>query len=92
MGISVGRRNRIALGARGAQPRAPRKRGLAALPERAVRRFSRRHQDRDDIKKLPFTDKAELVEDTDMFLGVVPDQIVETVVTSGSPASRSCFP
>jgi phenylacetate-CoA ligase len=37
-----------------------------------------------DIRKLPFTEKRDLVEDTELFLGVVPEQIVETVVTSGS--------
>ena len=46
---------------------------------------------RDDIKKLPFTDKTELVEDTNMFLGVKPEQIVETVVTSGSTGKSLVF-
>jgi phenylacetate-CoA ligase len=45
----------------------------------------------DDIKKLPFTEKNELVEDTELFLGVVPEQIVETVVTSGSTGKPLVF-
>jgi phenylacetate-CoA ligase len=45
----------------------------------------------EDIRKLPFTEKHELVEDTDMFLGVVPDQVVETVVTSGSTGKPLVF-
>jgi phenylacetate-CoA ligase len=45
----------------------------------------------DDIRKLPFTDKSRLVEDTDMFLGVVPEQIVETVITSGSTGKPLVF-
>lgn len=45
----------------------------------------------DDIRKLPFTEKSELVEDTAMFLGVVPEQVVETVVTSGSTGKPLVF-
>jgi phenylacetate-CoA ligase len=45
----------------------------------------------DDIRKLPFTEKHELVEDTEMFMGVVPEQIVETVITSGSTGKPLVF-
>ncbi len=45
----------------------------------------------DDIRKLPFTEKSELVEDTALFLGVVPEQIVETVITSGSTGKPLVF-
>ncbi len=44
-----------------------------------------------DIRKLPFTEKQELIEDTELFLGVVPEQIVETVVTSGSTGKPLVF-
>jgi len=44
-----------------------------------------------DIAKLPLTEKRELVEDIDLFLGVVPQQIVETVVTSGSTGKPLVF-
>jgi phenylacetate-CoA ligase len=44
-----------------------------------------------DIEKLPFTEKSDLVEDTDLFLGVVPEQVVETVVTSGSTGKPLLF-
>jgi phenylacetate-CoA ligase len=44
-----------------------------------------------DIRKLPFTEKQDLVEDTELFLGVVPEQIVETVVTSGSTGKPLVF-
>ncbi|HUI91434.1 MAG TPA: AMP-binding protein [Chitinivibrionales bacterium] len=46
---------------------------------------------RDDIRKLPFTEKSDVVEDTNMFLGVTPEQIVETVVTSGSTGKPLVF-
>lgn len=38
----------------------------------------------DSIKLLPFTERRELIDDTPMFLGVLPEQIIETVLTSGS--------
>lgn len=46
---------------------------------------------KDDIKKLPFTEKKDLVEDTQMFLAVPEDQIVETVMTSGSTGKSLVF-
>jgi phenylacetate-CoA ligase len=45
----------------------------------------------DDIRKLPFTEKSDLVEDTAGFLGVTPEQVVETVVTSGSTGKPLVF-
>jgi phenylacetate-CoA ligase len=45
----------------------------------------------DDVRKLPFTEKSELVDNAGMFLGVVPEEIVETVVTSGSTGKPLVF-
>jgi phenylacetate-CoA ligase len=45
----------------------------------------------EDIRKLPFTEKKDLVEDRDLFLGVIPDQVVETVITSGSTGKPLVF-
>lgn len=45
----------------------------------------------EDIAKLPFTDKATLVAQTPSFVAVAPDQIVETVITSGSSGKPLVF-
>jgi len=46
----------------------------------------------EDIAKLPYTEKTAFVEKTQSFIAVAPDQIVETVVTSGSTGSPLIFP
>ena len=45
----------------------------------------------DDFQKLPFTTKSSLAEHTSRFIGVGPEQIVETVVTSGSTGKSIPF-
>ena len=45
----------------------------------------------DDIRKLPFTERNALSEDAEMFLAVVPDQVVETVLTSGITGTPIVF-
>jgi phenylacetate-CoA ligase len=46
----------------------------------------------EDIAKLPFTEKSILVEKTASFTAATPQQIVETVVTSGSTGMPLVFP
>ena len=46
----------------------------------------------EDIAKLPCTEKTALAQHTASFVAVAPDQIVETVVTSGSTGSPLVFP
>jgi len=46
----------------------------------------------DDFQRLPFTGKTSLAEHTAKFIGVPEEQIVETVVTSGSTGKSLVFP
>jgi len=45
----------------------------------------------DDIQRLPFTDKADVARDPKRFIGVAEENIVETVITSGSTGAPLAF-